>query len=152
MIKIYTDGSTRKNGSEDAVGAWGFVAIEDEKIIHREAEGVEGTTNQRMELQAIIEACQWAKEKYDSFTDIIIYSDSAYVINCYSQKWYEKWLRNSWTTSNNGIVKNIDLWKKLIPFFITANFTFSKVKGHAGDKWNCVVDGIVQEISRSLIK
>lgn len=153
MISIYTDGSTRKNGQADAVGAWGFIAVDEEgKIIHREAEGAEGTTNQRMEMTALIEACKWATRHYSTFTDICFYSDSAYIINCCKDKWYLKWLTNGWMTSNNGEVKNIDLWKKLIPFFSQANFTFRKVKGHAGDKWNCVIDGIVQEISRSYLK
>ena len=151
MIKIYTDGSTRKNRQQHAPGAWGFIVIENDKIIHKEASGEEDTTNQRMELQAMIKACYWAARNFDSFTDVCFYSDSAYIINCYNDKWYEKWQRNGWTTSKNGAVKNVDLWSKLIPFFEKANFSFKKVKGHAGDKWNCVIDGVVQEISRSYL-
>jgi len=152
MIKIYTDGSTRKNGTEDAPGAWGFVAVNEKgELVYKAAGGFRPATNQKAELMAAIQACQWAAVNYDSFTDIQIISDSAYLINCVNQKWYEKWQVNNWRTSKNGDVQNIPLWKELIPFFDSANYSFVKVKGHASDKWNCVVDGIVQEITRSMI-
>jgi len=152
MIKIYTDGSTRKNGEAGAPGAYGFIAIgENGEILQKYASGFTNATNQKAELKAIISACEWADKQFDSFTDVQIISDSAYAINCYAQKWHVKWLSNGWRTSNNGEVKNIELWQQLIPYFERANYSFVKVKGHAGDKYNCMIDEMVQSITGGMI-
>lgn len=144
MIHIYTDGSCRKNG----VGAHGFVAVNDVgDILHTVADRQIDTTNQQQELLAIIRACQWAAATYGDFGDFCIYSDSAYCINCWNDKWYVKWINNGWRTSNNGDVKNQALWEELIPFYDDARFTFKKVKGHHGVKLNEMVDKMVQELS-----
>ena len=76
---------------------------------------------------------------------VIVYSDSAYCVNCYVQKWYRRWMINGWKTSKKEPVANKELWKRLIPFFEKDNFTFFKVKGHSGNKekhgyWNDIVD------------
>lgn len=154
MIKIYTDGSCRGNGKEGGgQGAWGMIAIDDNgAILHKAAEGVRNTTNQQMELMGALRACQWFSENYSSFTDVKIVSDSAYLINCFSQKWYDKWESNGWVASNKQPVKNKEIWEQLIPYFRKANYSFGKVKGHAGDLYNCQVDEMVQEITRSMMK
>jgi len=151
MIRIFTDGSTRKNGEANAPGAWGFIALNDNgEVMHKAAEGFRPATNQRAELLAAIKACEWASNNYNSFTDIQIVSDSAYMINCVNQKWYIKWQSNGWTTSKNGPVQNSDLWRQLIPFFDSANFQFIKTKGHASDKYNNLVDEMVQSITETM--
>ena len=149
MISIYTDGSCRDNGKKGAIGAWGYIIIDNDIIVRCAAESVEDTTNQIMELTAALQCCKAAEELYSSFTDICIYSDSAYLINCINDKWYEKWEHNGWTTSKKQAVINPDLWKELIPFFEKANFHFKKVKGHANNRWNNEIDQMVQRISAS---
>ena len=89
MIEIYTDGSATKSRS-----GWGFVAVKNNEIIYQKS-GVEhiGDTNQMMELIAALEACKWATNQH--YDDIIIYSDSAYLVNCYNDKWFVKWENNN---------------------------------------------------------
>ena len=152
ILKLYTDGSTRGNGKDSGgQGAWGFLAIEDGSILHKEAAGVLNTTNQQCELMAIINACRWAANEYPDH-DKIIYSDSAYAINCYTDKWYVKWEGNGWTSSNKQAVKNQKLWRELIPYFKDEHFTFKKVRGHADDKYNNIIDELVQSITLSMVK
>ena len=134
MIEIYTDGSATKSRS-----GWGFVAVKNNEIIYQKS-GVEyiGDTNQMMELIAALEACKWATNQH--YDDIIIYSDSAYLVNCYNDKWFVKWENNNWKNSKNEPVANIDLWKQLIMYFRLPNINFIKVKGHNGDQYNEIAD------------
>ena len=134
MIEIYTDGSATKSRS-----GWGFVAVKNDEIIYQKSD-VEhiGDTNQMMELIAVIEACKWATNQH--YDDIIIYSDSAYLVNCYNDKWFVKWENNNWKNSKNEPVANIDLWKQLIMYFRLPNINFVKVKGHNGNQYNEIAD------------
>ena len=134
MIEIYTDGSATKSRS-----GWGFVAVRNNEIIYQKS-GVEhiGDTNQMMELIAALEACKWATNQH--YDDIIIYSDSAYLVNCYNDKWFVKWENNNWKNSKNEPVANIDLWKQLIMYFRLPNINFVKVKGHNGNQYNEIAD------------
>lgn len=148
--RIYCDGSCRGNGSENAVGAWGYIIITDEDSIVYHEHGVEyNTTNQRMELQACIMACDRLFQNYFIPNDrVYIYTDSAYLHNCYAQGWYRNWRRNGWVNAKKQAVANRDLWERLIPYFENIAFSFTKVKGHVGhstdEKWNDYVDNIVQ--------
>ena len=134
MIEIYTDGSATKSRS-----GWGFVAVKNNEIICQKS-GVEhiGDTNQMMELIAALEACKWATNQH--YDDITIYSDSAYLVNCYNDKWFVKWENNNWKNSKNEPVANIDLWKQLIMYFKLPNINFIKVKGHNGNQYNEIAD------------
>ena len=91
-----------------------------------------------MELIAALEACKWATNQYHD--DITIYSDSAYLVNCYNDKWFVKWENNNWKNSKNEPVANIDLWKQLIMYFRLPNINFVKVKGHNGNQYNEIAD------------
>lgn len=146
-IEYYTDGSCRGNGSANARGAYGYVRVIDniQDKLYTQAES--NTTNQRCELLGVIGACQDALSGYGTFTDIYIYTDSAYIINCYTQKWYDRWLMNGWVNTKKEPVANQDLWKQLIPFFDMVNFNFLKVKGHAGVEFNEIIDEAVQSLS-----
>lgn len=110
-------------------------------MIAQESGGEKGTTNQRMELTAALKACQEI-ERMDAFARVKIYSDSAYLINCWKQHWWRAWQANGWKNSKKQPVANPDLWRELIPFFEkTPNgYDFIKVKGHAGNFWNEEVD------------
>lgn len=145
MIEIYTDGSCKGNGKNNAYGGWGFIAIinGDEKEPCQIYGGEKNTTNNRMEMTAIIEACKSYETLLSTFNKddyCIIYMDSAYIHNCVSQGWWKKWSINGWINSKKEPVKNKDLWEKLIPYFENKNFSFEKVKGHAGHKYNEIAD------------
>ena len=135
---FYTDGATSSNGYENAQGGWAFVVIdENDELVSARSGHIENATNNICELTAIIEACTEASELNKP---IIIYSDSAYCINCYKQKWYKNWQKNGWLNSKKQPVANKELWEKLIPYFENEDYKFEKVKGHCGNRWNEFVD------------
>lgn len=141
MIEIYTDGSSTKVRS-----GWGFVAVVDGTIVYETAGlGQVGDTNQLMEITGVMEACDWVlNSKYIKEHDVIIYSDSAYVVNCYKDKWYANWENNGWKNSKGETVANLLEWRFLIKFFKMPNFDFRKVKGHAGVTFNERADDLAQ--------
>ena len=102
-------------------------------------------TNNICELIAIIEGCIWAKESYP-LEKITIRTDSAYCHNCYTQKWYKNWQKNGWKNSKKEPVKNKELWIALdnekSKF---RNIEFIKVKGHANDEGNILVDKLLND-------
>lgn len=157
---IYSDGSTRNNGKNDAIGAYAYAIIDTNgRIIKSDTRAERGTTNQRMELTAAIEALEWLArhELVVPFDSIIIYTDSAYLHNCYTQKWYKNWQMNGWQNSKKEPVANQDLWERLIKWFEMPEVEFKKVKGHANnrdehEKWNNYVDGLAQNTSAKMHK
>lgn len=143
---IYTDGSTKGNGTTEAIGGWAYAIIHDSSVISKDCGAVTNTTNQRMELQAAIEAIKAVLKitKNNPTDSYVIYSDSAYLVNCYLQGWYKSWLKNGWINSKKQEVKNQDLWWELIPYFESNSWDFRKVKGHANDYYNNLVDELAQ--------
>lgn len=140
MYEVYTDGATSGNGQADAPGGWAYVILKDGRLISQNSGGEKGTTNQRMELTAALEACKEI-DAMDSFATVKLYSDSAYLINCFKQNWWKAWRVNGWKNSKKEPVANQDLWRRLIPFFMRApGYDFIKVKGHAGNQYNEMVD------------
>lgn len=130
MIRIHTDGACRGNPGP---GGWAWASGTDEY-----ASGAEGhTTNQRMEVMAVIEAL---REHPDGAVEIV--SDSNYVVKCFHDKWYVGWLRRNWKNSKGQSVANRDLWEALLPLVLEGGreVTFSWVKGHSGDRMNDFVD------------
>lgn len=147
---IYCDGSTRNNGYENAVGAWAYVVLNDkEEIIHKDCMPVKGATNQQMELIAAAEAIEYLfnNELVVPFDTINVYTDSAYLHNCYTQKWYKSWQMNGWKNSKKQPVANKELWERLIQWFEMPEINFIKTRGHAGVKWNEYVDTMAQSAS-----
>lgn len=142
---IYTDGATSGNGYEGAQGGSAFIIIKEGTIVHMAGWPVKNATNNICELDAIIEGCKTARtraavEWRDRSPHFTIYSDSAYIINCYKDKWYKKWMVNGWLNSKKQPVANRELWEKLIPYFEDSRFSFEKVMGHSGNKYNEIVD------------
>ncbi len=111
----------------------------------RWASGAGGhTTNQRMELAAVLEALRSIEGRVE------IVSDSTYVVNCFRDRWWEGWLRRGWTNSKKEPVANRDLWEPLIDLVCTrADVTFTWVKGHSGDPMNERVDRLALEAART---
>ena len=125
-VNIYTDGACSGNQNETNIGGWG--AILEYGTAQKELHGGEvNTTNNRMELTALIEALACLKEKN---LRIKIFSDSSYLINCFKEKWYVKWQMNGWKTSGKAPVENKELWQKLIELMKEQEISFYLVKGH----------------------
>lgn len=142
MYEIYTDGATSKNGHEDAAGGYAWALIKDGECVDYAARSLTPATNNICEMMAIISACEEILPSLDDFDKVNVYSDSAYCVNCYKQFWWRAWLHNNWVNSKKEPVKNREFWERIIPFFQDPRFQFIKVKGHAGDKWNELVDGL----------
>lgn len=126
-ITIACDGACSGNGKEKSPGGWG--AILTYKDATKEISGgAADTTNNIMELTAAIEALALITTKD---ADIRILSDSAYVVNCFRQKWYIKWRQNGWQTAKKEPVENRALWETLIESVSSFHrVAFYKIKGH----------------------
>jgi ribonuclease HI len=127
MVKIYTDGSSRGNPGP---GGWGAILVLDDKVVElggRENE----TTNNRMELTAVIEALKYLKDEHD----IEINTDSAYVLNG-STRWVKGWEKNNWKTSTKDDVLNKDLWEQMLELMTHRNLSWNLIKGHSGHSAN----------------
>ncbi|MCB6994420.1 ribonuclease HI [bacterium 210820-DFI.6.37] len=126
VLRIYTDGACSGNQSEKNFGGWGAVL---EFAGHsRELYGGEkNTTNNRMEMTALLEAFRALKK--DGQT-IEVYSDSSYLMDCFRKKWYAGWLKNGWKTAAKKPVENRDLWEALLPYLDRHQISFFRVKGH----------------------
>ena len=127
-ISIYTDGACSGNQFDTNSGGWGVI-LEYEGHSKELYGGESNTTNNRMELTALIEGLSaLTKKNYD----IKVFSDSAYLIDCLRKRWYEKWRANGWLTSEKKPVGNKDLWERLLAFLPDYEFRFYLVKGHIG--------------------
>ena len=125
-IDIFTDGACSGNQFENNTGGWGVVLRY--KGLTKEIHGGEkNTTNNRMELLALISALKALKKKQQN---IRVFSDSAYVTNGLRNKWYEKWLINGWKTADKKPVENKELWEELISLLSGHHVEFYLVKGH----------------------
>jgi len=128
QVTIYTDGACSGNPGN---GGWGAVLFHGQN--RREISGAEpNTTNNRMELTAVIEALSLLKKT----CHVDLYSDSAYVVNAFLQDWIGSWKQKGWRGSDNKPVKNLDLWLKLDQLTNTHEVVFHKVKGHADNEFN----------------
>ena len=105
------------------------------------AGGNKNTTNNIMELTAVIEALKLLKYP----CKVKLYSDSAYVVNAFIQNWIYNWQKNNWKTSDKKDVKNKELWQELIRLTNTHDVTFIKVKGHADNEYNNRCDELARK-------
>lgn len=135
----YTDGSCRANGNPDAAGGWAAICVDMdcEKIIIGGVNQTLGTTNNRMEMEAIIYAVENRIKGYP----LIICSDSAYAINTFT-KWMYNWANNGWIKSDKKIPENLDLVKKYYKLTKDIAVVLEKVPGHSTNSWNNYVDGL----------
>ena len=126
IVNIYTDGACAGNQNEENIGGWGCVL---EFAGHRkELHGGEvNTTNNRMELTALIEALSALKEPG---LDLRIYSDSSYLVNCFKNRWFDNWQKNGWKNAQKKPVENQELWIKLLDLLADHKAQFFLIKGH----------------------
>jgi ribonuclease HI len=136
---LYTDGACIGNPGP---GGWAWAVDED----FYESGADPATTNQRMELTAVIEAVGAFPGR------LLVVSDSTYVVNCFRDRWWERWRRRGWLNSNNKPVANRDLWAPLVSAVIDerpGQIRFRWVKGHDKDPLNNFVDGLAQAAARA---
>lgn len=149
-VRIFTDGACSENP-----GPGGWAAVFNTASKCKTISGNEQTTtNNRMELRAVIEAFRTIleKSKPENKNEYEIYSDSAYVVNTINNNWLEAWKKNDWQTTKNEDVKNRDLWEefsKLRDEITTLGIciTLNKIKGHSGNTFNELVDKLAKEES-----
>lgn len=127
-VIIYTDGSCLNNPGK---GGWACILMHNGK--YKELSGAEeNTTNNRMEMKAIIEAIKALKKP----CEVELYSDSAYVINAFNQNWFDSWIKNNWKNSQKKPVLNYDLWIEMLDVIKPHKIKFCKVKGHSDNVYN----------------
>lgn len=134
QVKIYTDGAAR--GNPDGPGGYGtvleYVDPRGELHMRELSQGYKKTTNNRMELMAVIAGL----EALNRPCEVELYSDSQYVVNAFNQHWIESWVRKGWKRGKNEPVKNVDLWKRLLKAKELHQVSFHWVKGHNGHPQN----------------
>ncbi|MYJ14761.1 MAG: ribonuclease HI, partial [Acidimicrobiia bacterium] len=118
-------------------GGWGWVVPDGPWAAGAAAD----TTNNRMELQAVLEALA-ALEGGDPLQ---VVTDSSYIVNCFSERWWVGWQRRGWRNARKAPVKNRDLWEPLIESVLARGVSFRWVKGHGGDPWNDAADRLATQ-------
>ena len=127
-VIIYTDGACSGNPGP---GGWGAVLIYGKN--KKEISGAsKDTTNNIMEITAVIEAFKFLKEE----CEVHVYSDSAYVVNAFNQGWIYNWQKNNWKTASKEPVKNRELCEELYSLVKKHKVNFNKVKGHSDNELN----------------
>ena len=131
---FYTDGSAHPNPGP---GGFGVVIVDPKgEVIETYAKHCDNTTNNAEEMKAILYAAYRARLAGES---AIIYSDSAYAINTFTN-WMYSWERNNWTKSDGKTPENLDLVKAFFDLSKTTDINFIKIKGHKGNKYNELAD------------
>lgn len=142
-VILYTDGACSGNPGP---GGWGALLIWNGT--EKELSGGEpNTTNNRMEMKAIIEGLKALKEK----CHVKIHSDSALIINAFNQHWITNWQKRGWKKSNKKPVENQDLWKEMLRVMGPHKVNWIKVKGHSTNELNNRVDRIAVAASKQYI-
>ena len=139
-VIIYTDGACSGNPGP---GGWAAILMYKDK--QKEISGgMKNTTNNVMELTAVIEGLNMLKYA----CEVDLYSDSAYVVNAFLQGWIYNWVKKGWKTSGKEPVKNKEIWQELYDLTKIHKVNFIKVKGHSDNKYNNRCD----ELARKAIK
>jgi ribonuclease HI len=148
-VTIYTDGSAKGNPGN---GGYGAVIIytndKGETVEKTISGGYPDTTNNRMEITAVIKALQVltipCKAK--------VYSDSQYLVNTFNKRWINNWKRNGWKTANGNDVKNKDLWEVMLSLTKYHKVKFEWIKGHAENKYNELCDKLATSAAEAVSK
>ena len=140
-VDIYTDGACRGNPGP---GGWGAILVYGTR--EKELSGGEPhTTNNRMELEGVINALSALREP----CEVTLTSDSRYVIQAIEERWVYNWRANGWRKADKSPALNIDLWEKLLPLLERHKVTFCWVKGHAGHPFNERCDALATTFADS---
>lgn len=158
-IEVYTDGACSGNPGN---GGYAFVILKGKKEILKLSGSQENTTNNYMELKAIVRAIEHVISELGSIPtknkmEVFIHSDSAYCINPVEKGWIKFWESNGWISRTGEPIKNLELWIKLNSLLKHRKFKFKfvKVKGHSGDRYNEMVDkaakNAINRLNRELL-
>ncbi len=132
-VELYTDGACSGNPGP---GGYGLILRYTDKrgVLHEkeQSEGFEETTNNRMELLAVVNGLAQLKKP----CEVEIYSDSQYVVNAVTKDWLRSWVLQGFRAGKKNEVRNIDLWEKLLPLLHAHETHFHWVKGHADNELN----------------
>ena len=150
-LKIFTDGGCSGNPGP---GGWAYVMVletfQGGKIIAQDKGGESDTTNNRMEITAVIAALRALKTMDNIPNKVTVYTDSQYVQKGITD-WIRTWKRNSWRTSDKTPVKNQDLWEELDSLAKEFSITWEWVRGHSGNEYNERCDRMTQQAIASLL-
>ncbi len=136
-VTIFTDGACSFNPGP---GGWAAVLIH--KGNEKSLSGFEpDTTNNRMELTAVLQSLQALKEP----CHVVLHTDSAYIVNAFDKKWINNWQNNGWRTADKKDVVNQDLWKAILAQMLTHKVHYKKVKGHSDNKYNNICDELARK-------
>ena len=154
QYSIYTDGACSGNPGP---GGWAAVVLDNANYPFYEVSGFEpNTTNNRMELEGFLAALTWCCAKTNQNDIITIYTDSAYIFNCFKDKWYTKWIKNDWVNASKQPVANKDLWEAIFHFMLDTpiknRITICKVTGHSGNEWNEYADELAVNARKAFEK
>jgi ribonuclease HI len=132
-VTIYTDGACSGN---PGIGGFGTILVytDSNGVKHEKelSEGYELTTNNQMELMAVITGFEALKKS----CKVTVYSDSKYVVDAINKNWLDGWIKKGWKTAGKAPVKNVELWKRLLDAIKIHDAEFIWVKGHAGHEYN----------------
>lgn len=126
--EAYTDGACKGNPGP---GGWGAIVVTRGKEVELSG-GEPATTNNKMELSAVIAALGYFQEP----TDVTLTTDSKYIVDAIQKGWLDNWKKNGWRKADKGSVANVELWEKLLVLLKRHHVTFVWVKGHAGHAYN----------------
>ena len=159
MIEIYVDGSCKDNGAKENFGGFGVVVLSnnevlqsDPRILYTYSKQVKNTTNNRMELSALLYALELTQVKYKQ-EKCVIKSDSAYCVNIFNN-WIYNWNKNNWTRYKNQPIENLDLIKQIWEYckLEWPNFDVVKVRGHDNILGNEIADALATASTIKLAK
>jgi ribonuclease HI len=148
-MNIYTDGACRNNVKGKGDGGWACVILKPVKgqnmqEVFRDSGYVSGTTNQVMEIRAVTEAFEFLGDHNGM---INLYSDSAYVINCLKDRWYDKWRENGWKNSKKKLVENREDWERLLEAAENLSVNFYHI-GRNSTRYITEMDALAKDASK----
>lgn len=145
MINIYTDGSCRHRS-----GGYGYVVYEDNTYLFHNVWYENDTTNNRMEIKAVIAALHYIRKTFDKKEIYNVYTDSQYTSNGYNS-WMQKWKKNGWMRTHTKPVLNTDLWREMHTLkFELPKVNLKWVKGHHLSEGNILIDKLVDVRKRAI--
>ena len=140
-VNLYTDGACSGNPGNGGFGViLEFMGVEKEL-----SEGFENTTNNRMELMAVIKGLEALKEP----CSVTVTSDSKYVVDAFNKGWLDNWVKKNWVKSDRKPVLNVDLWKRLYELTKKHQVSFKWIEGHNGHRENERCDALAVAASKS---
>jgi Ribonuclease HI len=144
-VLVYADGACSGNPGP---GGWGAVLADEKRGLEKRMSGAEpNTTNNRMELTAVIEALRVLKVP----CSVVVTTDSRYVVDAFQKGWLKNWLKNGWKTASRQPVKNEDLWRDLMDAMAMHSVRWTWIRGHAGHPGNELADSLAVAAREALV-